>query len=224
MNKKKHLSLNESVFDQITEESAYWIGFLMADGCIYKGIQEQPQIIINLALKDIPHLYKFKKFLGSGHKVATYSFIVKNDEHFYCRFQFNSDKIVKELSKYGVIPRKSLVAKALNGIENNKHFWRGMIDGDGSMFIYIYKCNPKIRRYPRITFYGSSDIVDQFIVFIKTISSINSHKLLFSKNLFGICISSTKPAIKIIRELYDEATVYLDRKHEKAKNLIREFG
>ncbi len=55
-------NINENVFDNIdTEEKAYWLGFLYADGYVtYKNYT----IGLGVALKDIDHLRKFKDFLG----------------------------------------------------------------------------------------------------------------------------------------------------------------
>jgi len=33
---KKLYTVDEAAFDDITEESSYWLGFLKADGCIFK--------------------------------------------------------------------------------------------------------------------------------------------------------------------------------------------
>ena len=56
---------DETVFDEITEESAYWMGFLMADGNIYlpKG-KRNPRITLVLSEKDKEHIVKFKFFLN----------------------------------------------------------------------------------------------------------------------------------------------------------------
>jgi NUMOD3 motif len=63
---KRTYTLNESVFDNPNEEANYWIGFLMADGNVYidNGL---PNIRLALAEKDVEHLEKYRKFMGSSH-------------------------------------------------------------------------------------------------------------------------------------------------------------
>ena len=50
------------IFETIdTEEKAYWLGFMYADG--YIGASRY-SVGINLSLKDIDHLKKFCKYMG----------------------------------------------------------------------------------------------------------------------------------------------------------------
>ena len=60
-------TLNEAVFDSITADSAYWIGFLMADGCVYVHQQHFPAIQLELARRDHAHVEKFRDFLGASN-------------------------------------------------------------------------------------------------------------------------------------------------------------
>jgi len=61
MQNKNRCSLYEEAFDNIdTEEKAYWLGFLYADGWVSsKG----NTVGLTLALKDIEHLKKYNNFL-----------------------------------------------------------------------------------------------------------------------------------------------------------------
>lgn len=61
----KHKStyfINENIFEKIdTEEKAYWLGFIYADGYVSTNTYA---FGIELSIKDIDHLIKFKKFLS----------------------------------------------------------------------------------------------------------------------------------------------------------------
>ena len=110
----------------------------MADGniCYKKGI-----LIIGLHLNtiDLPHLLKFREFVGSSHKVGIYRNKIWGNTS--CSVSFACGlKMAQELGKYGFGPRKCFTARLEGGIENNKHTWRGLIDGDGTWeFIQVVK-------------------------------------------------------------------------------------
>ena len=62
VNYQNRLRLNENVFDVIdTEEKAYWLGFMYADGNISS---EGHRLEMNLGIKDVDHMEKFRKFLN----------------------------------------------------------------------------------------------------------------------------------------------------------------
>ncbi|MGA9844719.1 MAG: hypothetical protein WBQ25_20655 [Nitrososphaeraceae archaeon] len=131
----RRCTLNEASFDVLTEESGYWIGFLVADGniCYKKGI---PIIALHLKDIDLPHLHKFREFVGSSHKVGNYvNRIWGNASH---SISFSSERMANTLKKYGFVPRKCFTAE-IKEVQNNRHVWRGLIDGDGSLGVYERK-------------------------------------------------------------------------------------
>lgn len=122
-NAKRTNQIREDVFDTITEESAYWIGFILADGNIHQAKKRSKQLTIGLAERDWEHLEKFKKFIGSNK-----SLYYNNKAVFLSIY---SNRIADKLAEYGIVPRKSKIAKVPEILKNNRHFWRGMVDGDG---------------------------------------------------------------------------------------------
>lgn len=65
---KRLYSYDEKFFEIIdNEEKSYWLGFIMADGCITKN-----KLIISLSEKDKSHLEKFKESIQSTHPIKTY--------------------------------------------------------------------------------------------------------------------------------------------------------
>jgi hypothetical protein len=69
INYQNRLRCNEHIFDCIdTEEKAYWLGFLYADGNISSNGH---RLEIALSIKDLEHLSKFKNFLNLETEIRT---------------------------------------------------------------------------------------------------------------------------------------------------------
>lgn len=154
------LQLDEAAFDEITEESAYWVGFLMADGCV-NDTQGQGRVSLSLAVRDVAHVRKFREFMKCSNKI---SYSKPTITHHKGKpsigtgsysFTFMSSKVGVALAKFGITPRKSHTAK-VEHLEDDRHFWRGVVDGDGSLYWSDGK--------PNITLIGSFDLVSQFRV------------------------------------------------------------
>ena len=95
---KRIHSVNESVFEIIdTEEKAYWLGFLYADG--YVG---DNRLELALQAKDLEHLVKFKEFMESEHVLE-----FKKNANAY-RIGIGSKKICSDLTNLGCYKAKSL--------------------------------------------------------------------------------------------------------------------
>jgi len=194
-------NLNENVFDEINEESAYWIGFTLSDGNIYKGDRNSNSINFGLQESDWEHLEKLKKFLNCTKP------LYKNNKYVFIAFY--SKKIQNKLEEFGITERKSLTAKVPEQLKKNLHFWRGMVDGDG--WVSINK-----KGYPIIGLCGTLDIVENFRSFIGKTIKIRQRDL--NKNFAHISYGCT-PAKIIIQFLYDNSKIYLDRKYENYKRI-----
>ena len=192
--------INSTIFSIIdTEEKAYWLGFLYADGCVY----DKNSISLELGLKDKIHLEKFNRFIGRDKQIKEDSFRV--------RCIFKDTQIYTDLNNLGIVPRKSLVLTFPNKekIPNNlvKHFIRGYIDGDGS----IYLSDNNIF----VSVLGTKEFLTSLI------ENINLPKRTLYKNNKSNDSNcwffqySGKNAIEFIKYLYTDSTIYLERKYKK---------
>lgn len=215
-NRDRYSKANTSLFNEISsEEEAYWIGFLFADGNVYT---KNGKSCISLSLIDMDHIDKFKSFIGVDNNIYKTS----NGSYTY---QFSSFEICQNLKKYGIVDQKSK-----NGIiETNFdskyliHFWRGVIDGDGWVLIKRFKSRNKIRIQPTIGICGTLDTCEKFINFlnkknIKFNSKIRDHKSI-KKIQF-----SDKVAISIIELLYKESNIHLNRKKDISTKILNNYG
>jgi len=212
---KRLYSINESKFNVITPESAYWIGFLMADGCV------TDKNIISLKISDIdmPQLNKFKLFLESNHVLYDHSkYYHSKGQTGQHSLSFSSKQMAECLFNYGITPRKSLSAKASSDLIYNKNFWRGLIDGDGTVYIYDKRKN-ELHFYPRLIVNGSIDICNQFKDFICSNYPNFKGNVFKVGPIFRVSVKG-EIAFSLIKYLYQNASVFLDRKMESAKNII----
>jgi hypothetical protein len=197
-------------FHAITDDSAYWSGFMMADGCVYKNA-----IAIVLSIKDVGHVEKFKKFVKSSNK------LIHIDNSKYgsfsgtasVRFEVRSRQMADDLAEFGIVPNKTMIARVCDALKYNTHFWRGVVDGDGWIGV-----NHK-RGDARLDLVGSFELMNQFCDFIRFScpsyrGMVRPHKGIFRVGLCGIFASY------VIRLLYDSAHTGLDRKMNAARNIL----
>ncbi len=199
-----------SAFSIINEETAYWVGFLLADGYIqYRDNSSVPNFSLSAAIKDKKHILKFAKYLKTNK--LPYYFKIKGKE--YLRLEIFSTDIVKRLFDLGVTQRKSYTATPPEILIANRHFWRGMIDGDGCVN-YMKK-----QDLPRITLAGSFNVIEQFLIFCRKYTPTGSNVYTFG-NIFRTEFSGTH-AFKMLDILYKNSTIYLNRKYKKALKLLK---
>ena len=208
-------AVNENYFDRIdTEEKAYWLGFLSADGTIL------PQyILLRLAVKDKEHVYKFAHALESEHPITVRDAKACGKTYKFVGIRIGSSKLAKSLIQLGVTPNKSLTISPCDKIslELMRHYWRGVFDGDGSISFSYNKGGGSLRCNLSLTcskamIYGFRDFVLEFVKF-KT-------KPYPDKNVYSITFGGVPLPQKIIRLLYAESHVYLERKKKLAGKLL----
>jgi hypothetical protein len=125
-------SHDTSLFDEIdTGSKAYWLGFISADGCV----TDNGVVRIALAGQDEGHLVKLKRDLQATHPIRGVT--PKGRAKHQSALSINSRKLAGGLRAHGVVPRKSLTMKPPTKVPLHllRHYWRGMVDGDGSLFV-----------------------------------------------------------------------------------------
>ena len=117
-----------------TEEKAYWLGFMFADGYITDCSNRygEDKFGITLHSKDISTLEQFKKSIKSTNPITD----VSSNGRSLIRIIMSSQKTVDDLISHGCFKQKSLILEPPIGVPNNliHHFIRGYFDGDGSIF------------------------------------------------------------------------------------------
>jgi hypothetical protein len=214
--KVRRLPLNDFVFDVLSEEPLYWIGFLMADGNVSARLGETPSV--SVASGDLEHVRKFAKFMESGHKIYKNTSSGKKNPVY--QLAFRSDRLAGRLAKFGVVPRKSHVAHVPDDNPNvifSRHYNRGLIDGDGSLWWQKSKTN----KYPILTFTsGSRRLISQFDMFLKHNSLPLGYVQTrwhdgYDNPVYNYRVNYRK-AVSVTNFLYINSNIYLDRKYEIA--------
>jgi hypothetical protein len=131
LNKRK-LNIDIDFFKKIdSNEKAYWLGFICADGCILKTCDK-----VSLFVADKEVIEKYKKSLKSEHAITTCSNVDKRTNKVYTRYGLSiSSKIFKQnLINLGVTPEKTDKLEMPKIDEKYySYFFAGLFDGDGSL-------------------------------------------------------------------------------------------
>lgn len=191
---------NDNLFSDIDEYSAYWTGFLAADGCL---IDKRNQINLCLCEKDLEHIELFKEYIGGDYKIR---YIPKTKAY---SITITDETAYNNLLDLGLTPRKSLTLKITDVLASNRHFWRGFVDGDGCW--NIGKANNKLRFTIGV---GSKDILYQFYDFCRGINIPSKAKPSISSKKLNILCYGNVASEFLACELYNNSNICLKRKKE----------
>lgn len=217
---------DDSVFDIIdTEEKAYWLGFIYADGYI-SGIQESYNFEISLKSEDKDHLYKFNKFMkhcDPNHvKISNTNYQNNGIKYKRCRWGIHNKHLWQTLNNYGCTPRKSLTlqfpdTKIFKSKDLIRHFMRGYFDGDGCIS-YGNKEHNKIC----IKILGTYAFLTELK---KNLLTVTNYVLTNNKNSSNtkVLTITGKNAFKTIYYLYNNSKIYLNRKYRRYKEFCRVY-
>lgn len=207
---------NRSFFEKIdTEEKAYWLGFISADGAINN---RHTLLSLNLKYSDIGHIKKFLKSIEMNEKKSVPITIL--DQRKYGRnsivasLALSSTEIVKDLINIGVGPKKTYTLKPWQSSNDalERHYWRGIIDGDGC----LYKPTPNSNLI-YCSLVGNLEVLQGFNDFLKKQLNfsvlITPHGTIYK---MFVC----KQSIDLFNTIYKDSNIFLERKMKIAMMAI----
>ena len=212
---------NFDFFEKIDNElSAYWLGFMYADGCVEKQNKYGEQTFkIAIHEKDRELLENFKIDINSTYPIREDH--SRGKEHVQVIQQLRSQKTVDDLKRLGCVENKSLILKFPSieqvPLEFLPHFIRGYFDGDGS--ISKYKRQQTYSYDFNISFVGTESFIKGLYEYIQMGSIITDKR---KKNSWYLNINGNQQIIKFYHLLYDNATRFMKRKYEIFQELLKQ--
>lgn len=214
--RRKHKA-NDLFFHKIdTEEKAYLLGFLYADGYL----ASDGRIGCRLNIDDIEIIKLLQKHIAQQSPIE-----YTNNQNFKRKQQvsirWKSSQMYKDLQNLGFCIDKthenSNIFKYIP-INLKNHFIRGYCDGDGSIRFEKHKT----KKYYRcsVSFVNGSnqilnDINNWFIENYKCSGVLKKHK-----NYYRLSYEKASDAFIISKHLYENANIFLKRKYNNAINMI----
>lgn len=195
-----------SVFKIIdTEEKAYWLGFLYADGSVTYNTEGKKRYVLELSLKydDINHLEKFKQFLKASNPITKKEIKLDDKVFTACRLSVYSKRLCEDLINKGCIPNKSLTLE-FPSLHPKwiSHFVRGYFDGDGTA------------GNRDVEILGTESFLEYLQDFLKTNRKYKMHGKVFGLRYTGDEMRN------FVNWIYKDASIYLERKYVKIARYI----
>ena len=204
-----------------TEEKAYWLGFMYADGYIVNNENRygEDDFGLSLAEDSIDSIEKFKKSIKATNP------ILYDDSKGIGQRQVKivccSQKTVDDLIDKGVLKNKSLILKPPTKIPQEliRHFIRGFFDGDGSLIRYQNK------NCAYIAFGINFTTTYEMAIWLQSIVQMGS---VFPEKrreaTWYFSFGGNQQVLKFCHYMYDNASIWMDKKYNRYKELLEKYG
>lgn len=205
----------------ISNNESYLLGLLQSDG--HRPFNQSNVIEIELSYQDIDILDKIKKVLSLPNDIIVRTRDTNyKDNYVSCRLHINGKDITSIIDFIPIGSKSEIVRPPLDVIHSEIDYWRGFIDGDGSLGWRNTSQNKKNEIEPFISIATSSEHItrafEQF-VFKHFYSKNKSHRNK-RDDQFNITIAGYYcPAI--VKMIYYRGCLGLDRKIAEAESILQ---
>lgn len=213
-------ALNDKYFDSIdTQEKAYWLGFIWADGSISQTSKRSSgpnRLRITQKWTERGHLETFRDTIGSDYELVR---IPHAGNHDTAQLDINCRPLCAALQKLGYGPKTVRIHVPDLKPKLIPHFMRGYFDGDGGLSLYTQKVKKWTVLKQEWSITGNAILMAEMKSILTRDAGVTPDvKLKPYKRSPGTksLRYGKKADIGLLYEyLYDNATVYLSAKHEK---------
>ena len=208
---------NFAFFEQITtEEQAYFLGLLYADG----SIDKKGNLRLELQINDGYLVEKLRDVISpdapvfESRRVRYY----KGEEKILVtkRFVSKSNEWIPILEKVGMMPNKTYKDLSIPNLNKEliPHFIRGLFDGDGSIY-----CTNK--QYI-VTFTGNFNLNNEIHSYLKNKELTLNRKVYKKPNQADsvLSISNKESIYRFFKLCYLNATIFMERKYNKFMSFL----
>lgn len=223
MSGKRIYNLNEDCFNELTPETAYWIGFIAADGCIRINNTHSFTTLLCLSSVDDTHIEKWRDFMMSNQPLW-YS-----KKRPVSSLTVSSKIIFEDLQKWGIKERKTYEdCSHIRHIPDKYkgYFITGLFDGDGSWI--IRNKDVKDKKYGRTYNYRLCTV--SILSNTNTLKDICDYLVSLGMKYPKICKTKSKYVftarwyskkdIDIFYNMYKKSPITLDRKLKKIDEFL----
>ena len=225
----KNLVLNpdmkENYFENIdSEDKAYFLGYIIGDGNVFTDYCDNgysAMISITANETDIEILQSFVKQVRVNTAIGT-------DGRGARQAVVRSNKMAKDLSKYGVVPRKTLSTYLPKNIPDNlmKDLIRGICDSDGSIGAQPLKNNPdKFNHW--ISFCGTKQLMLDISQYCYDNLPLQHQSTVYeyaNKTLSETKFKNISDMHTVGMWMYDSSTFFLSRKKNKFIEFCKHYN
>jgi len=210
--KVQKYNFTEDYFETIdTEDKAYFFGFILADGCV-RSIKSQ-KMTLKLKKDNFSIIETFINFIN--YQGLPYYF---GD---YVQITLSGSKIIDDLNNLGITENKTMIVKYPIIPENlNRHFMRGVFDGDGCISIHHDKRDNSDRGQVNICS-GSINFINTYVDNLVNYTNVKRNNIRCPRGTYYVIDWGGLTDVEnIYNFFYKNATVFLERKKETFDKVI----
>lgn len=210
---------NDNFFEVInSEEKAYLLGFLYADGYL----SSDGRMGCRLKIDDVEIIKLIQKYICPNSPIE-----YGNNQNFkrrpQCSIRWKSKKMYQKLLNLDFcIDKTHTNSNVLTYIPEpyKKDFIRGFLDGDGCITYNSYR-NSNWKKISLCWSNGSSKILEDIFNYFK---DVEGGVLKYHNTYYTLRYDKIKSVQKILSFIYDNATLYLKRKKIIADNILNYYS